>query len=60
MRAAKEPLKASLDVAGLKGQVLERIEVLEERELEQLLAELVPAMEARGYDTGAVKAVSSS
>jgi uncharacterized protein (UPF0335 family) len=44
---------------GLKAQVLERIEVLEEREREreELLAELVPAMEARGYDTQAVKAV---
>lgn len=59
MRAAEEPLQADLGVAGLKAQVLERIEVLEEREREreELLAELVPAMEARGYDTGAVKAV---
>ncbi len=55
MRAAEEPLKADLDVKGLKAQVLERIQVLEERE--ELLAELVPAMEARGYDSGAVKAV---
>jgi uncharacterized protein (UPF0335 family) len=48
-----------MDVKGLKAQVLERIEVLEEREREreELLAELVPAMEERGYDTGAVKAV---
>ena len=40
MRAAEEPLKGNLDVAGLKAQVLERIEVLEEREREreQLLA----------------------
>jgi uncharacterized protein (UPF0335 family) len=46
-------------VAGLKAQVLERIEVLEEREREreELLAGLVPAIEARGYDMGAVKAV---
>jgi uncharacterized protein (UPF0335 family) len=61
MRAAEEPLKSDVDVAGLKAKVLERIEVLEERERErereELLAELVPAMEARGYDTGAVKAV---
>jgi hypothetical protein len=59
MRAAEEPLKGNMDVKGLKAQVLERIEVLEERERERddLLAELVPAMEARGYDTGAVKAV---
>src|SRR5918995_1702257 len=56
MRAAEEPLKSDLDVAGLKSQVLERIEVLEEREREreELLSELVPAMEARRYDTGAV------
>ena len=59
MRAAEEPLKDNLDVAGLKAQVLERIEVLEEREREkeELLAALVPAMEARGYDTQALKAV---
>jgi hypothetical protein len=59
MRAAEEPLKTDLDVAGLKAQVLERIEVLEEQERarEELLAELVPAMEASGYDTQAVKAV---
>jgi hypothetical protein len=31
MRAAEEPLKSDLDVKGLKAQVLERIEVLEER-----------------------------
>jgi uncharacterized protein (UPF0335 family) len=59
MRAAEEPVNTDLDVAGLKAQDLERIETLEERERERedLLAELVPAMEARGYDTGAVKAV---
>ncbi len=59
MRAAEEPLKADLDVAGLKAQVLERIEVLEEqeREREELLAEVVPLMESRGYGTGTVKAV---
>jgi hypothetical protein len=59
MRAAEEPLQADLDVAGLKAQVLERIEVLEEREREreELLAEVVPLMESRGYDTQAVKAV---
>ena len=60
MRAAEEPLKADLDVKGLKAQVLERIEELEkrEREREEILSELVPAMEARGYDTGALKAVA--
>jgi hypothetical protein len=59
MRAAEEPLKGNLDVAGLKAQVLGRIEALEEREREReaLLAELVPVMEGRGYDTGAVKLV---
>ena len=58
MRAAEEPLKGNLDAAGLKAQALRRIEELEEREREreELLTELVPAMEARGYDTGAVKA----
>jgi uncharacterized protein (UPF0335 family) len=58
MRAAEEPLKSDLDVAGLKAQVLERIEVLEERERErqEVLSELVLAMEANGYETGAVKA----
>ena len=45
---------------GLKAQVLGRIEELEarEREREELLAELVPAMEERGH--GAVKAVLGS
>src|ERR671917_2632008 len=59
MRASEEPLRSDLDVAGLKTQVLGRIEELEarEREREELLAELVPAMESRGYDTGDVKAV---
>jgi hypothetical protein len=32
MRAADEPLRSDLDVAGLKAQVLERIEELEARE----------------------------
>jgi uncharacterized protein (UPF0335 family) len=46
-------------VNGLKAQVLERIEVLEEqeRERQEILSELIPAMEARGYDTEGVKAV---
>jgi hypothetical protein len=48
MRAAEEPLKSNLDVAGLKAQ---------EREREEILSELVPAMEARGYDMGAVREV---
>ncbi len=56
MKAAEEPLRTDLDMKGLKAQVLARIEVLEEREREreELLAELVSAMESRGYDTGAV------
>ena len=59
MRAAEEPLKANLDVQGLKAQILGRIEELEERERErkEILSELVPALEAEGYDTGGVKAV---
>jgi uncharacterized protein (UPF0335 family) len=59
MWAAEEPLKSDLDVAGLKDQVLGRIEELEarEKEREEILSGLVPAMEARGYDAGAVKAV---
>ncbi|CAA9214873.1 MAG: hypothetical protein AVDCRST_MAG93-192 [uncultured Chloroflexia bacterium] len=59
MRAAEEPLKADLDAKGLWAQVLGRIEVLEEREREKegILSELVPAMEAQGFDTTAVKAV---
>ena len=46
-------------MAGLKAEVLGRIEELEARvrEREEILSELVPAMEARGYDTRAVKAV---
>jgi len=49
MRAAEEPLRSDLDVAGLKAQVLGRIEILEEREREreEILSELVPAMETR-------------
>ena len=59
MRATEEPLRGNLDADGLKAQVLRRIEELEarEREREELLSELVPAMEAQGCDTGAVKAV---
>ena len=59
MRVVEEPLRSDLDVKGLKAQVLERIEELEEREREKegILSELVPAMEAQGFDTTAVKAV---
>jgi len=59
MRAVEEPLRSDLDVAGLRAQVLGRIAELEklERERNEMLAELVPAMESRGYDTGAVRAV---
>jgi hypothetical protein len=61
MKAAEEPLSTDLDVKGLKVQVLARIEVLEEREREreELLAELLPAMEVWGHDTAALKAVLS-
>ena len=59
MRLAEEPLRSDLDVAGLKAQVLGRIEELEEREREreEILSELVPAMENRRYETGSLKAV---
>ena len=52
-------MRSDLDVAGLKAQVLGRIEELEarEREREELLTDLIPEMEARGYHAGAVKAV---
>jgi hypothetical protein len=58
-QAAGEPLSSDPDVAGLGAQVLGRIEEVEARECERekLLAELVPAVEGRGYDTEAVKAV---
>ncbi len=58
MRAAEEPLKADLDAKGLRTQVLGRIEELEEREREkeEILSDLVPAMEAWGHDAEAVKA----
>jgi hypothetical protein len=60
MRAAEEPLRSDLDVAGLKAQVLGRFEELEarEREREELLAEIVPAMEARGCDARTVRAMT--
>jgi hypothetical protein len=53
----RSPLRSGLDVKRLKARVLGRIEELEarEREREELVAEFVPAMEARGYDTGVVK-----
>ena len=57
MGAAEELLRGNLDTAGLRTQVLGRIEELEAREREELLSELISAMEARGYDAGAVKAV---
>jgi hypothetical protein len=52
MRVAEEHLKSDLDVAGLKSQVLGRIEELEERKREELITELIPEMEAREHDTG--------
>jgi hypothetical protein len=59
IRWAEEPLRSDLDVKGLKSQVLGRIEEIgkREREREEILSELVPAMEARGHDTKALKAV---
>jgi hypothetical protein len=62
MRAAEEPLRSDLDVKGLKAQVLGRIEELEarEREREEILSEIVPAMEARGHDAGVLQVVIGS
>ena len=59
MRAAEEPLKGDLDAAGLRAQVLGRIEALEEweRERRELLAELGRLLEGRGYDTGDLTAL---
>ena len=59
MRAAEAPLKSDLDVAGLEAQVLERIETLEEqeRERQELLAEVTAMAEDHGLDAGALKAV---
>ena len=59
IRAAGDPLRSDLDVAGLKSQALGRIEELKtrERDRQDILGKLVPAMEARGYDMGAAKAV---
>jgi hypothetical protein len=59
LRAAEEPLRSDLDVKSLKAQVLGRIEDLEarEREREELIDQLAPAMESRGYNTGAVRVV---
>ena len=59
MRAAEEPLRGNLDVKELRAEILRRVEELEEREREkeEMLAELVPAMEASGLDTGVLKAV---
>jgi hypothetical protein len=59
MRAAEKPLRSDLDVAGRKAQILGHIEELEvrEREREKRPAEMVPAMEAQGYDTGVLEAV---
>ena len=54
MRAAEEPPKSDLDVAGLKAQVLERIEVLEEKERErqELLVKVTAMAEEHGLDAG--------
>jgi uncharacterized protein (UPF0335 family) len=62
MRVAEEPLRSDLDVAGLKAQVLGRIEELEarEREREELMAEVTEMGEEHGLDTEALKAVMGS
>ena len=59
MRAAEEPLRSDLDVKGLRGQVLGRIEELEEREREkeELLAGVAALTEEHGLDAGPLKAV---
>jgi hypothetical protein len=59
MRADEEPVRSDLDVKGINAQVHGRIEelVVREREREEILSGLVPAMEGRGYDAGAVKVV---
>ena len=59
MRAAEEPLRSDLDVAGLRAQLLERIEELEaqEREREELLAGVTAMAEDHGLDAEALKAV---
>jgi hypothetical protein len=53
MRAAEKPMRSDLDVKGLRAQVLERIEVLEEREREkeEMLAEVTAMVEEHGLDT---------
>ncbi len=56
--AAEEPLKADLEIAGFKAQMLEHIEVLEEREREELLAEVTTMAKEHGLDAGALKAVA--
>jgi hypothetical protein len=56
VRVGEEPLEGDLDVRGLKAQVLERIEALEERERGELLAGLASLMEGRGCDAGDVRA----
>jgi uncharacterized protein (UPF0335 family) len=59
MRAAEEPLKANLDARGLKAQVLERIEELEEREREreEMLTQVMAVADEHGLDAGPLKAV---
>jgi hypothetical protein len=59
MRVAEEPLRSDLDVKGVRAQVLERIELLEEqeREKEELLAGVAAVAEEHGLDAGPLKAV---
>jgi hypothetical protein len=59
MRASEEPLRGNWDIAGLKTQVLERIEVLEEREREkvELLAGVAAVAEKHGLDARTLRTV---
>jgi hypothetical protein len=54
MRAAEESLKSDLDVAGLKAQVLTRIEELEarERERKEILSEVMEMERSTGSTPG--------
>ena len=59
IRAAEEPLGSELDVAGLKAQVLGRIEELEARERARkvLLSEVAVMADEHRFDVSALKAV---
>ena len=59
MRAAEVLLRSDLDLAGLKSQVLGRVEELEARERERkgLVAEITAIAVEHGFDVGTMKAV---